>query len=65
MCSEKVKAKQCPPIWAKQYGDKWLMPDDHSEVLLEAGRNLDPVTEREPVPEAFMSDSERANRATN
>jgi len=60
MCSEKVKARQCAPIWAKQYGDKWLMPDDHSEVLLEAGRNLDPIIEREPVPVEYMSDSERA-----
>lgn len=65
MCSEKVKARQCAPIWAKQYGDKWLMPEDHSEVLLEAGRNLDPVSEREPVPQAFMSDSERAQHGTD
>jgi len=65
MCSDKVKAKQCTPIWAKQYGDKWLMPDDHNEVVLEAGRNLDPIAEREPVPNELLSDTERANRATN
>jgi hypothetical protein len=65
MCAEKVKARQCQPIWLRQYGDKWLMPDDHSEVVLEAGRNLDPVAEREPVPDELLSDTERANRATN
>jgi hypothetical protein len=65
MCAEKVKARQCQPIWLRLYGDKWLMPDDHSEVVLEAGRNLDPVAEREPVPDELLSDTERANRATN
>jgi hypothetical protein len=28
--------------------------DDHAEVLLEAGRNLDPVAEREPVPDELL-----------
>jgi len=65
MCAEKVKARQCQPIWLKQYGDKWLMPDDHAEVILEAGRNLDPIAEREAVPNELLSESERANRATN
>jgi hypothetical protein len=53
------------PNRLRQYGDKWLRPDDHAEVLLEAGRNLDPVAEREPVPDELLSDTERANRATN
>jgi hypothetical protein len=54
-----------PPIWLRQYGDKWLMPEDHSEVVLEAGRNLDPIAEREPVPDELLSDTERANRGSN
>jgi hypothetical protein len=53
------------PDMAKAYGDKWLMPEDHSEVVLEAGRNLDPVAEREPVPDELLSDTERANRGSN
>jgi hypothetical protein len=65
LCPDKVKANQCEPVWLRQYGDKWLRPDDHAEVLLEAGRNLDPVAEREPVPDELLSDTERANRATN
>ena len=65
MCPEKVKGNQCDPIWLRQYGDKWLRPDDHAEVLLEAGRNLDPVAEREPVPDELLSNTERASRATN
>ena len=60
MCAEKVKARQCQPIWLRLYGDKWLMPEDHSEVVLEAGRNLDPIAEREPVPEELLSDTEKA-----
>ena len=62
VCPEKVKARQCPPIWMKKYGDKWMTPDDHSEVLLEAGRNLDPIGEREPVPDELLSESERGQR---
>jgi hypothetical protein len=46
----------------KKYGDKWMTPEDHSEVLLEAGRNLDPVPEREPVPDELLSESERGQR---
>jgi hypothetical protein len=65
MCPEKVKSNQCEPIWLRQYGDKWLRPDDHAEVLLEAGRNLDPIAEREPVPDELLSESERAARDTN
>jgi hypothetical protein len=61
MCREKVKANQCQPIWMRKYDAQWLMPEDYTEVITEAGLNLDPVAEREPVPEAFMSDSERAN----
>jgi len=65
LCPDKVKANQCEPVWLRQYGDKWLNPNDHAEVLLEAGRNLDPIAEREPVPDELLSDTERANRATN
>jgi hypothetical protein len=65
MCAEKVKARQCAPIWLRLYGDKWLMPEDHSEVVLEAGRNLDPIAEREPVPDELLSDAERAYRGSN
>jgi hypothetical protein len=65
MCAEKVKSKQCVPIWLRLYGDKWLMPDDHNEVVLEAGRNLDPIAERELVPDELLSDTERANRGAN
>jgi hypothetical protein len=61
MCREKVKANQCQPIWMRKYDAQWLMPEDYTEVITEAGLNLDPVAEREPVPEAFMSDSEKAN----
>jgi hypothetical protein len=65
MCREKVKANQCQPIWMRKYDAQWLMPDDYTEVITEAGLNLDPVAEREPVPEAFMSDSEKAARGAN
>jgi len=65
MCREKVKANQCQPIWMRKYDAQWLMPDDYTEVITEAGLNLDPVAEREPVPDAFMSDSERAARGAN
>jgi len=65
LCPDKVKSNQCEPIWLRQYGDKWLSPTDHAEVLLEAGRNLDPITEREPVPDELLSESERASRAAN
>jgi hypothetical protein len=33
--------------------------------VLEAGRNLDPVAEREPVPDELLSDTEKANRGAN
>ena len=65
MCREKVKANQCQPIWMRKYDAQWLMPEDYTEVITEAGLNLDPVAKREPVPEAFMSDSERAARGAN
>ena len=65
MCREKVKANQCQPIWMRKYDAQWLMPEDYTEVVTEAGLNLDPVAEREPVPDAFMSDSERAARGAN
>jgi hypothetical protein len=65
LCPHKVKASQCQPLWLKRYGDRWLAPDDYTEVMQDAGRNLDPIAEREPVPDELLSDTERANRATN
>jgi len=60
VCSEKVQARQCKPIWLKRYGDQWLTPGDHAEVIAEAGRNLDPIKQREPIPAELLSESERA-----
>jgi hypothetical protein len=65
LCPEKTKAKQCAPIWLRQYNDKWLTPEDYAEVVQEAGRNLDPVNQREPVPVELMSEAERAAHGTN
>jgi hypothetical protein len=65
LCPEKTKAKQCPAIWLRQYNEKWLTPEDYAEVVQEAGRNLDPHIEREPVPYEFMSDNEKAAHGGN
>jgi hypothetical protein len=65
LCPEKTKAKQCPAIWLRQYNEKWLTPEDYAEVVQEAGRNLDPQTEREPVPFELMSEAERAAHGGN
>lgn len=62
VCGERVKARQCPPVWMKKYGDDWMTPQDYAQVVEEAGLNLDPKSEREPVPEHLLSDSERTNR---
>lgn len=63
-CPERSKTKQCEMVWFRQThdGKDWLSPDDWVEYMNDRGRNLDPVHEREPVPEELLSDSERAAR---
>jgi hypothetical protein len=63
-CPEKRKADQCEMIWWRQTpdGDDWLSPDDYQDYLNERGRNLDPKSEREPVPDALLSPTERKAR---
>jgi hypothetical protein len=51
-------------IWWRQTpdADDWLSPDDYQDYLNERGRNLDPKSEREPVPDALLSPTERKAR---
>lgn len=62
VCPERVKARQCPPIWQKKYNDQWLTPEDYAQVVEEAGLNLDPKSEREAVPEHLLSEREKSQR---
>lgn len=63
-CPERLKSKQCPIVWWKQTpdGDDWLSPEDYDDYLSERGLNLDPKSEREPVPEHLLSETEKAQR---
>ena len=63
-CPEGSRKKQCAMIWWKQTpdGDDWLSPEDYADYLSERGLNLDPKTEREPVPEHLLSETEKAQR---
>jgi len=63
VCPERVKAKQCEPVWYRQTpdGKDWLSPQDkadhdqdhYSDATYEKG-------ERTPPPYELMSDAERA-----
>lgn len=62
VCPERVKAKQCEPIWFRQTpdGKDWLSPEDKADHDQDhySDASYEP-TPKEPPPYELMSDAER------